>query len=412
MAITVQSQPQLYTPVYNPMRFVLSSTNTAQANFKYVADVYVSGVVGRVERLLYSADPTYGTAAVDVSRVIEYYINYRSETSTDFDSTVFGFKQCENSLKGYEVKFGEQYGPSSGVVTYPNLAVTGLKYAWNGVLSPNTFRTFNYSLYTVNGGAAILSSQPDNLYFHESSNRAWQYMINDTSGSCYFAKVVTYDSNNVVLGTYRIENPYQASSAIADKLVRVGVGYHDLNNTTLYSGVQPVMTSSVNKYTVVMTNFAGTETTNPYTYTLECTWHSTSPTGLHFLNPLGGFDTFNFRMQRTKHSDVKRSTMNKNLGNLTATTWSYNSYDRGVTVFNTEIGDRWKLESDWIGDAQSLWLQQLIESPEVFYYDGSVMQPVTIKNTTYEVKTIKNMEKLFNLSVEIEFSNKRWTQRG
>lgn len=406
MAITIQQQPQLYTPVYNPMRFVLSSTNSGQSNFKYVVDLYISGTVGRVWRGLYNADPTYGTCAADISRVLESYI------SKDISDTTYGFQQCTNSLKGYEVKCGEQYGADSAIVTYPNMKVTGLKYAWNGVFSPEQFRTFNYSLYTVNGGAAILSNRASNLIFHSSSDHDWQYMINDSSGVVYFAQIKTYDSSNNLLGTYKIRNAYQASSAIADKLIRVGVGYKDLNNATLYSGVQPVITASVDHYTVEMINWSGSTTTQQYTYTVECTWHSNASPSLVFFNRLGGFDVFDFRMQRTKFSDIKRDSMQTNLGTLTDSSWSYLSTDRGVTVFNTEIGDRWKLESDWIGDAQSTWLQELVESPEVYFNNAGTLEPVVIKNNSYEIKTIKNMDKLFNLSIEIEFSNKRWTQRG
>jgi hypothetical protein len=404
--ITIQQQPQLYTPVYNPMRFVLSSNNTAQDNFKYVVDVYVSGHVGRVVRNLYSADPTYGVCAADISRVLESFI------STDIDDTVYGFQQCTNSLKGYEVKFGEQYGPSSGIVTYPDLAVTGLKYAWNGVFSPNDFRTFDYNDHTAFNGGTILSNAPTIQYFGEPTNHAWQYMLNDTSGIVYYARIDTYDSSNVLLGTYLIQNPYQASSSIADKLIRIGVGYEDLNNATLASGSQPVITGSVAKYDVVMTRFNGNRSTGSYTYTAECSWHVTSPVALHFLNRKGGYDVFNFRMQTRQLSDIKRDTMQKSLGTLTATTWSYDSKDAGTKIYNTEIGDRWFLESDWINDDQSRWLQELVESPEKYYHDGTSLIPITIKNATYEIKTIKNMEKLFNLSVEIEFSNKRWTQRA
>jgi len=406
MAVTIVQNVQLFQPVYNPIRFVLSSTNVAQPNFKFVADLYVSGVVGRVWRGVYSADPTYATASVDISRVLESYITY------DFDDTVYGFQQCTNSLKGYEVKFGEQYGVSSGIVTYQNLTVTGLKYAWNAVLDTNTFRNFNYANYTPYSGNTILSTQPSTLYYHSSNEHAYQYMLNDTSGIVYYARIDTYNTSNALIGTYTIENPYQSSSSISDKMIRIGVGYQDLNNSTLASGIQPVITASVAWYSVVMQQFNGNRTTNVYNYNLDCLWHQTIPISLFFLNRKGGFDCFNFRMQTKKMSDIKRDTMQKNLGTLTATTWNYVAKDRGVTVYNTEIGDRWQIESDWINDDQSLWLQELVESPEVYYHDTTDMIPVTIKNTSYEVKTIKNMEKLFNLSIEIEFSNKRWAQRG
>ena len=112
MAITIQQQPDLYTPVYNPMRFVIQSSNNASANFKYVVDLYVSGVTGRVWRGLYNANSLYGNAAADISRVLESYITY------DLDSSLYGFQTCPNSVKAYELKIGEQYGASSGITNY------------------------------------------------------------------------------------------------------------------------------------------------------------------------------------------------------------------------------------------------------------------------------------------------------
>lgn len=406
MSVTIHQQPQLFTPVYNPMRFVLSSTNSSQDNFKYVVDVYVSGVSG-FTRLLVSADPVSGNSAPDVSRIIESHISF------DLDDSVYGFQRCTNSIKAYEVKFGEQYGPSSGITTFTDLTVTGTKYAWNGVFSPNVFRTFSYATYTPFSGSAILSNMPTTHSHFLTPSHAWQYMLNDTSGSVYFAKIVTYDSANVAIATYLIENPYQASSSYLDKMVRVGVGIEDLNGATLFSGMQPVITGSVAKYEVSMTNFIGNETTNAYTYVVNlCGWHNTAPAEMHFQNRSGGFDVFYFKLQRRQFSDITRDTQQKNLGTLSGNAWSYSSTDRGKKVFNSEIKDRWTLESDWISDDESAWLQELVESPEVFYHDGTSMIPVVVVNTSTEIKTIKNMEKLFNYSIEIEFANKRWTQRG
>lgn len=410
MAITVQSQPQLYTPVYNPMRFVLSSNNTAQTNFKYVADVYVSGVVGRVFRGLYDADPTYGSAGVDVSRILESYI------SSDLSYTTFDFQQCTNSLKGYEVRFGEQYGPSSGIVTYPNLTVTGLKYTWNGVLSPLQFipSTFNYTLYTSAGGSASLTTKPNDLYYNNANESEWIYFINDSSGVVYYADFNVFDASGNNLSHFKIQNAYQASTAIADKLLRVGVGPRDVLSSTvaLLSG-SGLLTGATGAsyYTVTLTDFFGTSTSETYTYNLECSSRHGNPVRIYFLNRLGGYDVFNFQLMRSLGSDVTRDTMQKNLGSLTATSWSYTQQDRGETIYSTSISDTIKVNSDWIDDAQSSWLQQLVESPDVYMLESGQLTPVVIKNTRYDRKTIKN-ERLFNLEIEFKYANKRWTQRG
>lgn len=406
MGITINQSPALYTPVYNPMRFVITSTNSAQANFNYIVDVYTSGVSGYT-RLLFPPDPTTGRAAPDIQAVLEAQITF------DLSDTTYNFQRCTNSIKAYEVKFGEQYGALGNIQDYEDLTVTGLKYAWNGVVSPNVFRTFDYTLYTMGAGSACLTSKPNDLYFTStSSEHDWLYFINDTSGSVYFSKVRTYDVNDNLLGTYLIENADQVSSSYLMKLQRAAVGTADLNAATLYSGSQPVITSSVEKYIVNLTNFAQSVNSEEYTYHKECQWRGQSPITIHFLNRLGGFDTFNFRLSRKKYSDIERDKLQKNLGSLSGTSWSYASQDRGIKVYNTQITDRWSIESDWINEAQSTWLQELIESPEVYYHDGTSLIPVDVKNGTTELKNIKGMNRLFSLSMEMEFANKRWTQRG
>lgn len=408
MAITIHQSPGLYTPVYNPMRFVISSTNSGQSNFQYIVDVYTSGTSG-FTRLLFPPDPSTGRAAPDVQGIIESYISH------DISDSAYGFQQCTNSLKAYEIKFGEQYGALGSIQNYTDLTVTGTKYAWNGVFAPQDFipSTFNYTLYTMGGGGAFLTDSSETQYYSNfSSDNRWLYFINDTSGTAYFLKVKTYDVNGTLIQTARIENSYQASSSIGDKLLRVGVGGEDLNGASLYSGSQPLITSSVDKYQVELETFAGATTSTTYTFRTQCQWHGQEAITLHFKNRKGGFDTFDFRLARRKFSDVSRSTFQKNLGTLSGTTWTYTTKDRGTTVFNQQITDRIIADSDWITSTDSTWLQQLIESPEVYYnYQQETLIPVVIKTATAEVKNTR-IEKLFNIQIEFEYANKRWTQRG
>lgn len=405
MSYTLHDQPDLYTPVYNPMRFVVESSNRDEDNFQYVVDVYTSGVSGYT-RLLYPPEPAAGKAAPDIQGVMESQITF------NLSDTTYGFQRCNDSIKTYEVKFGEQYGPSSGIVTYPNIVVTGTKYAWNGVFDPPVFRTFAYNGYTMGGSGVMLTNQPSTLYFtNTSTDHKWLYFINDTSGTAYFAKIKTYDVNDALLGTYQIENADQASSSYLMKMLTIDVGSNGLNNATLYTGAQPVITASVEKYTVEFTNFAGTTTSTVYTYQKECQWKGLDPVSLVFLNRKGGFDAFNFRLVRRLKSRFQRERMQRNLGAISGNSWTYATVDRGTVTYNTEITDSIVVESDWINGSTSTWLQELVESPEVYRHDGSQLIPVDVTVNEYEIKSIVN-EKLFNLSLTVDYANKRWTQRG
>lgn len=404
MAITIHQQPDMFTPVYNPMRFQISSTNSGQSNFRYVVDVYVSGVTGYT-RLLYDADPDNGQCAADVSRIVESYI------TSDISHTTYGFQRCTSSLKTYEIKFGEQYGVSSGITTYPNLTVTGNKYAWNAVLSPLDFISYQYGNYTIYSGGRCLTNRPLQNYFTSLTENSWLYFLNDTSGTVYYAQVKTYNESGGLIGTYLIQNPYQASATISDKILRFACGTEDLNNATLASGSQPVIDTTVNSYTVEFIDFATRVNSQTYIFTKECTWKGANPITLHFFNALGGYDTFNFRLVRKFSSQIRRDTYQKNLGTLSNHAWSYTDMDRGTTVFNTEIEDGLHCESDWINDNQAVWLRELIESADVYYHNGSSMIPVNVKLNSYDQKS-QLVDKLFNISIDLTYANKRWVQRG
>ena len=45
MAITVEQEPSTGVTVYNPIEYVLSSTNSSNDGFKYLAQLYINGTL-------------------------------------------------------------------------------------------------------------------------------------------------------------------------------------------------------------------------------------------------------------------------------------------------------------------------------------------------------------------------------
>src|SRR3990172_7152164 len=112
MAITIQDSPATFTPAYNPIFSTLSSTNTGQANFQYICDLYITGKTfagAGFLRLKSPAAPLNGRGVFDVSKHIERYLSF------DVGNDINGFQRSVNSILEYQLKFGEEYGPSSGV---------------------------------------------------------------------------------------------------------------------------------------------------------------------------------------------------------------------------------------------------------------------------------------------------------
>ena len=131
MAITIQ-QSFLMDPAFNAINWVVSSTNTAQANFEYICDISITGQTfagGATSlRLKTPADPVYGRGVFNIAPIVRKYL------TGDIGDTIFGFQQCSNSIKEYTLQFGELYGASSGIIAYPNLTSSTAKYAFNASL--------------------------------------------------------------------------------------------------------------------------------------------------------------------------------------------------------------------------------------------------------------------------------------
>lgn len=408
--ITIQQQPGLWSPIYNPMVFILDSTNTGQSNFKYLVDIYVSGQADYV-RLAIDADPTYAQGFADIHRIVESYV-----TSNPAHKTLNGFQIATNSMIAYEVKFGEQYGPASSVTDYPMLTVTGTKYAFNAAYTPHDWLSFSGASIAVETTNTLLTIQPDaKLSTFNLTEDLFNHYITNTSGSIYFAEIKTYDSAGVLIQTAQIENPYQAVASYSHRRMMFYSGARALNAATLYSGTQPLITSSVYSYVVKFTTFAGGLTARGSTVTRNDNCNAgRTPLTLHWKNRLGGFDSFQFVMINRYKTETKKSTYERKLGAMGQNSWAYNHYDSGKIVMDTKNQARYELQSDWISLADQEFLMELIESPEVYFDDGTNFFSVIVTSPTVaELRQASYGDVEFNtLKVTIEFAVDYWRQRG
>ena len=414
MAYSFVAAYQSPAPVFNPMPFVVTSTDNTQPNFKYVCDVYVSGVTGYT-RLLLNSDPTTGAAAFLVNQIL------RSRVTSDFDVTTTTvtnpFKQCTNGHVIYELKFGQQYGASGSIVTYPNILVTGTLYGFNGSLDSQDWLNYIGSTYNI-----LLSTrkffQKDKSFANfpiRITDQAWLYYFCDTTNKDALLKIVTYDGLSITpLQTITLTNQY-TNKTTYKLFQRASVGPVDLNlvdPTLIVTGTQPFITSSVAYYTINLTNNIGTQSSEMMTYYIDKTCTNSEEFPVYFKNNYGGFDTYSFYKKSKRIAEISRKTYQKNVGSLIGTKWNYLTTDTGEVTMDTQISDKYLLNSDWITDNTAKWLKQLFTSPEVYLYDPmlTIYVRVNVKATAYESKKIDN-EKMFNLTLELEASQQSYRQQ-
>jgi len=209
MAITIEDSPQIFSPAYNPMFSVVSSDNTAEDNFQYVCDLYITGQTfpgSSYLRLKAPTNPDNGNGVFDVSRIVERYLSH------DVGNDIYGFQNSPNSILEYTLKFGEEYGPSSGITVYEDLTVDSARYAFNGVFDFIPFTIYDYTDYITGASdRKQLSTHPENFSGNtpapiRANENAWTSIMLQSSGDVKFAQIKTYKENNTLQLTMKIIN--------------------------------------------------------------------------------------------------------------------------------------------------------------------------------------------------------------
>ena len=392
MSITINSSPDNYSSLHAPLYFVLSSTNTAQTNFKYVCDIYVAGNL--VARLKSFPQPVSSKGIFNVAPVVRnYWSSYFKPNITT--PQAFSYKGSDIYVD-FEVKFGEEYDST----TYLDLQ-TSTKRAYNYVqdyLYTPTSQPYVTPLeyQTQYQGNIISNRDYSNIKF--SGTQTGYLFISFLSDAENTTK-----NHSIDVSVYNgsTTTNYTGSTTSFKDFALLDISPRGING---YIGAGTIPDSYV--YYDVKVKIAGVIKSTARVYK-TCTQDDV--VSLHFLNSVGGYDTFEF-------TAVNRQTRNIEKSSFEAIEWEYasnymnraNSYGvlyGGTNQFVTKQSLTYKLISDWVNFVDYLWLKELIASPEIYLERGNTFIPVSISTTSWTEKK-KFRDKAFNLELDIELGNK------
>jgi len=408
MSISILQEPVTVQTAYNDLIYKVSSTNSAQDNFKFVADIIVGG---QSFRQAIFPDPIDDTGVFNVSSVVRNYV------TEDIDKDTFGFQENVNSQALVSVRFGEEYGDSSsGTTVFPNMIESSETLAWNGVIDFLPAANFIKGDFVMSTGDTtnFLTTMPTSGVIRDSED-AWLYALSEASGTIFHAQIVTYDSANTILQTVKVNNPFEAISSSNSKYVRFGCGTNNLNSIPssgiTNGGAQAIITDSVVRYDITFIQFDDTEVSNTHSFLIDNTCTKNEVFRLHFLNELGGYDSYSFIRASRNTIGINRTGYKKLIGgNTSSTTFGYSAKDRARTTFETEVHETINIKSDWVSEATSDWLEQLLTSPDVYVDDATHgLVPIQILNTSYN-KRKEVTDKLWNIDVQFRFSFDKFRQ--
>jgi hypothetical protein len=390
MAITINTEPNDVSPVYSDISYVVTSTNYAQANFKFIAVIKnASGTtIAKLKAPIFHGTTDKGV--FNISRILQNYVTY------DFTQNLTAISKCNNSYLAYSVEFGEEYGGTE----YLNLASDTGKYVWNGLF--NLYGSETPDTYKINvtpNSAKFLTRVRPRIVTREQ----YDYLYFLLLGFNIEPKVIAYNAAGSVIATSYLKLPWTPSTADTSQfMVRFGAGVVQLNALTageLTSGtpgsVVPVGTAY---YTIQFTQTIGGNFSEVYRFDVveECSKYV--PQYLYFLNPLGGFESVRCSMASRDKYSVSRKQFKRNNYTLTGNTFAYDKTKHGMTSYATEKTKQVVLNTNWLNEVEFEWLQDLIASPVVFLGDI----PVNITDTNYEV--FDYIDGPNNLQITVEYT--------
>lgn len=398
MAITIQTEPNDLCPAYSDIAYVVSSTNYAQSNFKFIAVVKNAAgtTIAKLKAPIFHGTTDRGV--FNLSRILQNYVTY------NFGKTITTTAKCNDSYYEYSVEFGEEYGGTE----YLNLTSDTGKYVWNGLYALYAGELIDDYKITIPLGSydvkfltrvrtrRVTREQFDFLYFLRGNTNCTP-------------KILAYNAVGSLIATSIINNTFTDTADKSQFLLRFGAGVANLNTLTagqLTSGTPgSVIPTGTAYYTIQIVNSIGDAGSELYRFDIveECSKYT--PQYLYFLNPLGGFESVRCSMASKDKYSITRKQFKRNNYTLTGgNTYAYDTTKHGLTNYAVEKTKEVTLNTNWLNETEFEWLQDLIASPVVFYGNSAaaVPIPVNISETSYEV--FDDIDGPNNLKITVQYT--------
>lgn len=398
MAITIESNPQDFTTMGNPITFVLSSTNVAQPNFKYVADVSFNGNL--VARLKSTPNPTNDYGYFNIREVLRYFITI--DTGIDEGR---GF-ECPNMWGSYTVEFSEEY-TGAAATTYD---FTGTLYC--GAIDSLSFPQYDFTDYVVSSTPSIhrlLTNRPQSVTAIAQSG-GWMQ-----SGFLYvpctienvanidYVRYRYYSSDGTILREFYFETknqPYHSASDPNDHSV-ITVPFMPAEVYAIPSafasdsqGGDIDFPFDDGYYSLTLSKAANDLTLQSAEYFvyLNVGCQRYDLTEVHFQNQLGGVDSYVFNKPNRERQNITRIEASKPLLTM-GETYSYTQSSFSRYNASVDYSKEFTVMSDWLTDDEFEWLAEMVRSPRLWVkmvidVSGTptpMLVPILVTDTSYNV---------------------------
>ena len=466
MATTIIAQPQQLMPAYNPIKFIIDNTNKNEPGFRYIFTIYpaagshIPANVVAQYRVLPVFSTGYGEQ--DISRLMQSLVTYNetgidggvpynsSESWYQYDIdlgyefidnvgytatlTIDGLNTNITSTTAHGFIVGDQIVITQADGGVANPALEGL----HTVISVTDANNFTVNVLwstitddTINGivtYADLRKTQvldDEAIVDQEVFNGAYNNPINTGNENTAFpsAFYLGTGSDKFLMTSNIIGSSYPVSTFSVAQFyynLRVYGGdnyeieWYDMDDNILDSAsfnpandgiyavfVGPTAAVTVDYYVLIYSD--GGFSSDPYyfTYDNRCTINDQQ---LIYLDRMGSWQSFSFQLRTYEKGQITREQYNQHIdGQVYGGQWIGVPLQKGFRTYNTNVTKTFDLNTNWMDQYDATRFQELLTSPQVYYYSDNYYCACVVDSSSFEVFSQKN-KKLIKQSVTIRLA--------
>tara|TARA_R110000824_G_scaffold86166_4_gene213472 strand:- start:612 stop:1991 length:1380 start_codon:yes stop_codon:yes gene_type:complete len=442
-------------PIGQQIMFSVSETNTVATRFKvkFVAEVRVSSSAGinpnSSDDLIGTFKTTPNNAGVgifDLRPILETFVSPDNEPSSTANATYKGIPEStatfpihlvdkytlsDKSIKFFAVRFLVEYATdATGSVGAPTFEVDSAEFTmFNGVLQYDDVLTLDGNDYGYNlelfeltdNDSQFLSNAPTTQYARLTDYGTFPFLnfVPNSTDKVLSIMLKYYDSSNSLLDQEAVLNiPYNGGvSSVGDSNTMINYFGGFPANLDGWSSMWDANKANISYYTIQ----DGNGDSVLYRINILCpNLKGFEAIRLTWLNQWGTWDYYTFNMKSTRTLTTNRTSYTQLGGTWNESTFRIADYKGGKKNFRVNSTEKIKLNTDFVTEAEGVWLEELINSNEVYIVNGfssdvsntitnKYIDPVVLTTSSYVKKTIAN-DKVMQYTIEIEKSKMKRTQ--
>ena len=447
---------------------LLVSANTLAATLKTTpngAGVGIFDISSIIESYVSPDDLATGqysgvdTGAISTFKTIDF-----SEDKQFPVHIVDKFSLGNNSVKYFQVNFKIEYLVGNGVVVDDDVTYGAEYFVFNGYIKNedtlisaagnipglNLFAVYdkegNYKDYIQRTPTSrFLSTAPLIQYARltdygtvamfnriDISNYSFATAPSGADNEVSYLQIKLYDASGVQQGssiTISNNGPNGGTSSGFDEVAKqhfafCGVFPANLDN---WSSTWDSHKANVSYYTVGAYDSANNQITDLYTINIICeSEKGFEGIRLTWLNRWGAWDYYTFNKKSIRSITTNKTQYTQLKGTWNNAKYLPMGYQGGKKNFRVNATERITLNTDFLNDSQSEWMEELMNSPCVYilnkysidaYYTSATVsgivnkyvEPVTLTTSNFTRKTRAN-DKLIQYTIEVERNKTQKTQ--